>query len=85
LLTTFNLSVRRPNLGEIFGSRLPMRLKPGTLPESDILFVSRKRLHLIKETFREGSVDFIMRSSSRGTRRHTDELEVLKEIEKARR
>ena len=70
LLTILNLHVRRHNLGEVFGSRLPMRLKPRTLPEPDILFVSRERLNLIKETFLEGSADLVIEVISRGTRRH---------------
>jgi len=52
--------------GEVFGSRLPMRLDPGWSPEPDLLFVRDDRRHLIGENRVEGPGDLVIEIVSRG-------------------
>jgi Uma2 family endonuclease len=70
LMALMRLYVTRRGLGRVFGSRLPMRLKPRTLPEPDILFVLKDRLGLITEKFLDGPADLVVEVLSAGTRRH---------------
>ena len=70
LITILSLYVRRADLGKVFGSRFPVRLKPRTLPEPDVLFISKDRLGLITEKFLDGPADLVIEVLSKGTRRH---------------
>jgi Uma2 family endonuclease len=49
--------VELKDLGSIFGSRIAFRLSPSNSPEPDLAFVVKDRLHLIRETYFEGSPD----------------------------
>lgn len=70
LLTIMNLYVRRLDLGEVLGSRFPMRLAPGTLPEPDLFFVAKGRLDRMRERYMDGAADLVVELLSPGTRRY---------------
>jgi Uma2 family endonuclease len=55
--TILQIFVESHDLGEIFGPNLQIRLKPRLRRIPDLLFISRARLHLLKETHFEGAPD----------------------------
>ncbi len=57
-------------LGEVLGSRVAVRLGEGHTYEPDLLFISRRRLHIIKEDAVYGAPDLVMEILSAGTYRY---------------
>jgi len=60
LMRVMGIYCERKHLGEIVGSRLPMRLEPGTLPEPEIIFISAKRRSLLREKYLDGPADLVV-------------------------
>jgi Uma2 family endonuclease len=54
------LFVEALDLGEVFGSRVAMRLDERNGPEADILFVRKSRLHLVRRGHIAGPADLAM-------------------------
>jgi len=57
LFTLMELFVEEFQLGQIYGSRVAVRLGVKTAPEPDILFVSKKHLHRVKRGGIDGAPD----------------------------
>jgi Uma2 family endonuclease len=57
LFTLFNVYSRRKKLGEIYFSRVALRLSDEHGPEPDILFVRTNNLRRVKRGFIEGAAD----------------------------
>lgn len=57
LASLMSLYVEAKNLGEIYGSRVALRLDHRNGPEPDIMFVRRQRLHLVEGGHVNGPAD----------------------------
>jgi Uma2 family endonuclease len=60
LLTVMNLYVRRRNLGQMYGSRVALRLAEKHGPEPDLAFVSNEHLDRVKRGGVEGPADLAL-------------------------
>jgi Uma2 family endonuclease len=70
LFNVFSIYVTRRNLGEIRGSRTAVRLESGHTYEPDLLFVSHKKVNIIKEQVVDGAPDLVVEILSSGTYFH---------------
>src|SRR5881296_1211920 len=64
LLTLLRAYVRDRSLGDVVGSRCPMRLDPKWSPEPDILFVRQDRRGLMAAQRLEGPADLVIEIAS---------------------
>jgi Uma2 family endonuclease len=64
LLTLLRAYVRDRSLGDVVGSRYPMRLDPKWSPEPDILFVRQDRRGLMASQRLEGPADLVIEIAS---------------------
>ena len=51
---------RRKKLGNVYCSRVALRLNKRNSPEPDLLFVKRERQHLVKRGYIDGPADLVM-------------------------
>ncbi len=70
LLQVVDLYVSRKALGQVLGSRTAVKLMPGHTYEPDLLFVSREREQIIKETEVDGPPDLVVEILSASSYRY---------------
>ena len=80
--TILQIFVESHGLGEIFGPNLQIRLRPRLRRIPGLLFISRARLHLLKETHFEGAPDLAIEIVSPKSRER-DEQDKYQEYEAA--
>ena len=76
LMTIFNIYLEKTQEGQVFGSRLVMRLSEGWNPEPDLMIVTPDRHDLIKNARLEGPADLVIEILSKSTR----ELDLTKKL-----
>jgi len=69
LFFIINGYVELKKLGEIIGSRYPMRLEEGTLVEPEIIFIKKERLGLLEKQYLNGPADLVVEILSPATYR----------------
>jgi len=87
LLSLLRIYVEHFGLGEMLGSRTPVRLQEGHIYEPDLLFVAHQRVDTIEEQYVEGAPDLVVEILSassvardRGTKREVYERNGVKEL-----
>jgi Uma2 family endonuclease len=70
LLQVLAAYVASRGLGEVLGSRTAVRLESGHVYEPDLLFVSHKKVNIIKEQGVDGAPDLVVEILSAGTYFH---------------